>query len=662
MTVSSFRCEALDADIPDKSYDLPKRVHVARLYPVSAPNGSSIIVYGHENGLSLLWRGERPVKASRKERRRRGSHPKTDSPSSQAVISFESKSDEMSVSSAQSHLDEPILLNEQQTEYDSLQPHESVTEVLDLSLGTEVLHLAFPPLPSDLHESNLGSLPKLLLDRLLLVIGCADCSVRLVTIPLTPPSPNSKSKPGLENYLHGASTGYGIYREQVLTFDGGRAHREIPSGVSITLTMRSTATTQDTSMDDAAEQDTVRPVTNSSAQMESYDRDGVDGYENVWDILIASHSSDLSGLLVINRVPILVDGSSIDVDRAATNVPWRTLYLPSPAVCIQFNTSLYPASRHSQLLLADVKGVVRIFDCHADRGSWLINLYTESEIPTDGILGRKRILAAQWVLGGKAVVALLANAEWGIWDLEGSGPKAKHNSDLLQSATGLDLTKFAISGRIRTSTGAKPTVHNPTGSERTSRLAPMTPSTRKHRQEALFTGPAQGAEDPARGGLAVSAVNEGPNNRADDESLLLWYGNSILTIPSLLGHWQMKVRGSGNLLDNGIKSEVKQLNDVQLSGELWNSASLIPQRPQSTQGTKGGSRSQNAILVAGESRLLIITTPLADPSVTIAPIPGTRAVADDQALLAKGELDVNGIDHMLDNMTGEHQATKFEGI
>lgn len=643
------------------SYDLPHRIYVALQYPVSAPNGSSVIVYGHEDGLSLLWRSGRLLRPTQRERSSHVPPSKTNRASSQEVISLESDFDEASANCAQSHLDE-LIIGDQEIEHDPLQPYEQVTQMLNVPLGTSVLHLAFPHLRPDLHKGNLGSLPKMLLDRLVLVIGCTDCSVRLITIPLTPPAAESKSTLGRRTSILGNYAGSGVFREQMLTFDGGRGHRAIPGGVSITLTMRSTGTKQDTSMNDLADQDAMLPDTNSSTQMGSYSREEMHEQGSMWDLLVASHSSELSGLLVINRVPVLLDGSGIDMEHSSINVPWRTQYLPLPAISIQFNTSLYPSSRHSQLLLADVKGVVRIYDCQADpkadRGAWLINLYTQSGAPTDGILRRKRVLAAQWVLGGKAVAVLLANGDWGIWDLEGSGPRAKGNSDLWQSDTTVDLTKFAISSRIGISSSAKESVKSTAGSERTSRLVPMTPGTRKARQETLFTGPAPEAEGPVRGGLAATAGAEGLSNRADDESLLLWYGESILTIPSLLSHWQMKIKGSGKLLGNDVESEAKQFNNIQLGDQLWNNVSLISQRRASTHGTVSGSGNQKSVLIAGEYRLVIITTPLGEPSVSITPKPPTRAAANDQASLARGELDVNGINDMLDSMANGHQTRR----
>ena len=43
-------------------YELSHRIHDTKVYPVKAPNGSTIILYGHETGVGILWRGGRPLK------------------------------------------------------------------------------------------------------------------------------------------------------------------------------------------------------------------------------------------------------------------------------------------------------------------------------------------------------------------------------------------------------------------------------------------------------------------------------------------------------------------------------------------------------------------------------------------------------------------------
>src|SRR5690606_37179031 len=42
------------------------RVHDVKVHPVLSPQGATIIIYGHENGVSLLWRGGRRFKQKAK--------------------------------------------------------------------------------------------------------------------------------------------------------------------------------------------------------------------------------------------------------------------------------------------------------------------------------------------------------------------------------------------------------------------------------------------------------------------------------------------------------------------------------------------------------------------------------------------------------------------
>ena len=453
-------------------------------------------------------------------------------------------------------------------------------------------------------------------------------------IPLTPPSTRSKSRIELQKQVLGASTKQDFYHAQMLFLSSGSGHRSYPRGVSMTLAARSTAE--------------VKRV------------DGPDNGQKMWDLLIASHSADLSGLLLIHRIAILADGSSLDTEGSGSIEPWRKQSLASPARAISFNTSIYPAPRHSQLLVAEAKGPVRIFDClskpGADHGSWLLSLY-----PPCGSLGtnarrRKDLLTAQWVLGGKAIAVLLDDGEWGVWEIEDSRPKTKEITDGWQALPGMSFFNFSIGGWIGSSFAEKEASKS-SNAEIRSQLAPMTPATRKIRQESLFTGPAIKVSSPVRGGIAVCSVSDNIKSRKDDETLLLWHGNSITKIPSLLTYWLNKVRGSGNLFGNGAQGQPKELNDVHLGGELRNDVSLIPPIPGVDINTKPCG--QSSILTVGEHRITIITTPLLEPSSTLAPVTSSlkvRSPAADQAMLERGRLDVEGIDTFLANMSNGHQS------
>ena len=49
-----------EADVD--SYETPHRIHDIAVYPFSSPNGSNIVIYGHDNGVRIIWRGGRPFR------------------------------------------------------------------------------------------------------------------------------------------------------------------------------------------------------------------------------------------------------------------------------------------------------------------------------------------------------------------------------------------------------------------------------------------------------------------------------------------------------------------------------------------------------------------------------------------------------------------------
>ncbi|EDN03408.1 predicted protein [Histoplasma mississippiense (nom. inval.)] len=57
-------------------------------------------------------------------------------------------------------------------------------------------------------------------------------------------------------------------------------------------------------------------------------------------------------------------------------------------------------------------------------GAWLITLSPEFCRNPVGIPQRKTVVDAAWVLGGKAIMVLLSDGSWGIWDPEGAGPRS----------------------------------------------------------------------------------------------------------------------------------------------------------------------------------------------------------------------------------------------
>lgn len=535
------------------------------------------------------------------------------------------------------------LFDDEEEEYDPSEPYSPIVQTLDLTLGVEVLCLAFPHLPATLQKTSLDSLPAFMSYKLLCALTCSDFTTRVLTVPLMPPSPQSKARPEIRNAVSHLDAREGPFGEQMFTFTGDPGHRSIPRGVSMTLTASKLEDEEDDDMEDDEQTERLSAPSRTASRSRSRSRLGRD---DSWDLLVASHSSDLSGLLLIYRVPLMADGFRISPEHQN---PWRIHNLASPAITVEFNTALYPAARHSLLLVAEAKGNVRILDSvpgsRAVQGLWLVSLHSEIEISQDSMIRRRPILDAKWVLGGKCVLVLLADGKYGLWDIENAGPKSTNIVNAPRP-----LTTFALDGWVSNSLKSKPMMRSSAAkNENKTKFAPMTPSTRKMKQEALFAGPVSVAqvEGPARGGLFVCAVRESSNSRADDESVLFWHENNTMIIPSLLTHWQNKVRQAGNLFGTGAKGEPLLIDNIQLGGEYCNEVGLFLRSKE----PEKEFISQAEILVTGEHRLLIITAPLAEPAPPLEPSPPPMSSSVDQQLLARGELDVHGMDRILAEMS-----------
>lgn len=631
------------------SYDLPHRVHTSKSYPLSSPNGSTIFVYGHEQGLRVVWKGGRPFKCQPIAAE---SKPNSNGANVDAIMILDSDEEAPVNSEQPPHQDNPIF-EEEDGEFDVSEPYERVIQTLDLPLGVEVLHLAFPHLPADAQRSGLESLPILFSQKLVLAVACSDFSVRVILIPLLPPSPQDKNKPESRDMASnlGAGRQKGVFGEQMILLSSGTTHRSIPKGVSVSMTSTPPEDPEDIDMDedDASSKnpDSRRNVSRSASRTRSTSR----LRDHQWDLLIASHSADLSGLLLIHRIPILAGAAGLSPEM---HIPWRTQYLASPTVSVHFNSALYPATRHSQLLIAEARGVVRILDClpqsKAAEGSWRLSLYTDFETLPGSSSRRKPILDAQWVLGGKAILALLADGKWGVWDLENAGPKPTDGANPPRGKSIESLPRFALEGWIGDSLKSRTLLKSSsTKTEKGSKLAPMTPGSRKIRQQALFTESTPQPNGPMPGGLSVSPVQHASNSRADDEAVLAWHGRTIAVIPSLFIHWQNKVRGSGNLFGSGAKGEPTMINNVQLGGESCKKVSLMPSHH--LPGSAKDEATHQEILVTGDRRLVIVTSPIAEPQKPFSPPSPLLSSTTDQQLLTRGDLDVNGMDRILAGMS-----------
>ncbi|KAL8700066.1 MAG: hypothetical protein Q9224_001133 [Gallowayella concinna] len=611
------------------SYDnVPGRVHCAKPYPLRAPNGSTVLFLGHESGLRMLWRGGRSPR----------------NPSENDDVN----PDESILLNGDDENDQDAHLESDEGECDPSLPFEPIVRCLDLPFGVAVLQVAFPQFSTDPLQRHSGAHPPLYSARLVAVVVCSDASVRLVTLPFTPPTRLHRRKAAANGKPRALDERVGPYGEQVQTVTGGNDHQVVPKSISLTLVLSSAREESDLEMD----REDVQLTRDGSAgrrrpgsQVRGQSRSS-QGDESL-DILVASSSSNL---LLIHRTPLTADGANLDLKRAADyTVPWSIQHLPSPAASIQFNPSPPQDENNSTLLVAEAKGPVRIFNCLSTKSvrqcTWLVSLLPGFQSSRGGRGAGKGVLDAQWVQSGKAILVLLADGDWGVWDLRDPKKNASSRAQAPQALMLGSFSTFAISGSINAGSRLSNVgTHEPKLGDggKAGKLAPTTPGTRRIRHDKLFSGPSKQVEDPVRGGISIVSSQD---FKADDESVLLWHNDTITVIPSLRTYWKNKVKGSGNLFGSGAKGQATSIDSVSMRGEQRKDVSLFPaDRPVIDRNYSD----DHSVLILGESLFVIVTDSLGKSEMTQS---GPMKPPFDQKMLERGDLTLEGMDRVLERMT-----------
>ncbi|KAL4866638.1 hypothetical protein BDV12DRAFT_172591 [Aspergillus spectabilis] len=615
------------------SYQLPHRVYAAQGYPITAPNGSSIIVYGYEDGLKFIWRGGRPFSKQKPQAPKQDKPQRPSRNNDDAIMIIDSDDESVADTRKDEEPETGYQFEEEDSEVDPACPYEIVLRQVDIPLGSRVIELAVPRVLPETARSSLDIFPEVLNNLIIVSAVCADYSTRVVTLPLAPPHPTQTDTAAL-----------GI---QSFSISGGVSHQEVPRGVSFTLTNQESDPQQDSR----------------------------------WDLLVATHSAESSGLLVIHRIPIAEDRKARNVEYriCAEELESKRRYLPAPAQNIAFNPSSYPAARHSTLLVSFHAGCVKVYSCFSTKpskstrraagtqsdfetsepeGKWLISLYPgfESNAPR-----RKSITNAEWVLGGRAIMALMADGEWGVWDLEGAGPgTAKgplQRQSSVQGVSGGALTAFSVSGRILSLPSGRKSESGGPAVEQRPKFAPMTPSTKRLREDTLLKGSAVGTSSSSLcGGISVYQTNSS-QDALPDESILIQHGDQSAVIPSLLTLWRSAVRATGTL-DASNRCRVTHIQDIALMGEPLHAISHIPAASRQSRGSDGSFD----IIVTAEHRILILAPKLTEPEAASVPrtsVTGTPNVEADQLRLRRGELDVDGMDRLLGGMANSSRSLRM---
>lgn len=522
----------------------------------------------------------------------------------------------------------------EESEIDPAHPFESIIRHVDVPLGSTVLDLAVPHILPDTARSSLDPFPPILNKSIIVAAVCADFSTRVVALPLVPPHPDQIDP----------ST-WGI---QTISINGLVSHQDIPRGVSLTFTCQ------------------VGGDIEGNANKEQ------------WDLLVATHSAEASGLLLVYRIPVL---ESTDKEGKYSLLndyiePFQRCYLPTPAKKIAFNPSPYPSVRHSTLLVAFDNACVKIYSCFSTKpskasrmntgskgrietgdleGKWLITLYPGFTQSPSGMASRKSIVDSEWVLGGRAVMALLADGEWGVWDIEGEGPGSVkgplERQSSVQGVTGGALTAFSVSGRILNSFPA-----NRSSVEPRPKFAPMTPSTKRLREDTLFreASPGDSSSMSLCGEISVFQTNSS-RDPLPDESILFRHDAQSAVIPSLLSLWRNAVRTTGTI-DSSNRCRVSTIQDVDFLGERFRSIGHLPAASRHSQET---NRRAFDILVTAEHRIILLAPRLTGMETNAnlaAPVMTENTSMDtDQLRLRRGELDVGGMDRLLSGMASGHR-------
>jgi hypothetical protein len=550
----------------------------------------------------IVWRGGRAFKASTQAST--GTNNKTNG-AKDAVISLDDSDDEGPA--AKAFEDKPEF-EEEEEELDPSKPYPPILQTLDLRLGSDVLHLALLPAPALRAEGSSWRGLDPVKKKIVFTAACADNSLRLVTLPLTPPSPESKARPKFRDTFTDAYPGNGAWGETVVILGG---HQKPSNGVAMTT---------------------------------DFGKNRQDSGSAETQIIVASHSREVTGLLLLYRISVK--------SPEPLAQPFQKIFLAEPARSISFNPFL-SAQRSGHLLIADTTGVCRIYDYNnltkspeegsgtsaLEQGSFLLSLYTgfqntkDQNPPHIGAhagFGRKIIVDAQWVSSGAAILVLLSDGEWGLWDIEGVGP----NKD--STIRGGSKSEYSLTGYIDTAPKSQSSRPPQISS---SRFAPMTPSTRK----SIEPFSTRGSSGPARGQISVVEIAAASPTNPSEESIVFWLGDTYSTIPSLAKYWAANARqganGSGNLFNSPAGSRMLRLEGIDLQGERCSGIEQIPKSESSAP----------EILVLGEHRFAILTTGKQAKELKPRQPVEQRLVLKEKSA-NKGELDVVGIDQALSRM------------
>ena len=552
--------------LTDCSYNVSRHVNDVQAYPIPSPQGASILLYGHENGVTVLWRGGRRFKPSAKKP---DSSRNQNGASDDTVMILDSDEDDqppVKSKTPQRFEDKP----EFEDDYEQ-STHPEIVQTLDLTLGTSVLHVAVMPA-----TSGASGTEGILSERMVFAVSCVTNDVYLVTLPLTPPSPASKARAELQTGLLAGQAGSGAWGESLVLLGG---QKKASDGLAISPA-----------------------ASKSSGAAPS-------------KAIVAACSRQAAGALLLWDVPL---DPKQKPDRAVE--PFQSEFLPHPLTSISFNPS-----KKTQLLAVSPYQAVRVYDYAVSslppdpettspfpaQGSWLLSLYQPFARPS---ASRKPILGATWISHGGAIFVILADGMWGIWDIDGtrsSSLGAAMSNKLKSGVKGAALTTFSVSGYVE-GTSSLRSIAKQQKEIHTGEFAPMTPHTRRQATATLTSASSPDRLSSVRGGVRASILP--PRDKTlQAESLVLWVGGleHVCVIPDVGSFWDSQIRKvdtSGALLfSSGQPSRMIKISDLAtgLLGERCCGVAVLVDRSQN--GAAKHDRLPVDVMVQGESRVVLVT-------------------------------------------------------
>lgn len=543
-------------------------------YPVQSPQGATVLIHGHENGVTLVWRGGRFFKPQNKEEH---AAEKQNGSADDAVMIIDLDDDDEPPAKPQA-----AAVFEDKPQFEDAaekSPYPEIVQTLDLELGTSVLHVAVMPMaPCTSAEAAAGDTP-LLAQRMVFAVSCITNDVYVISLPLTPPSPESKARPELRENLMSGKAGTGAWGESLVLLGGQTRHSD---GLAMSL---------------------LKPKPSEPHGKHAR-------------AVVAACSRQASGALLLWDVPLDPESKP-----ARALEPFQTEFLPSPLTRIAFNPT-----HTTQLLAVSAYHATRVYDFATtslppdpdavgpfpSQGSWLLSLYQPFARPSTA---RKPILDAVWISHGRAVFVLLADGMWGIWDVDGvspSSPAAVMSSKLKSGVRGAAITTFSVSGYVEGTGSLRSAAAQPSESQ-AGEFAPMTPHTRRQATASLGSTTSLERLSAVRGGIHVASLPL--SGRAlQDESLVLWVGGQehVCVVPAVSRFWDSQLRrGSGggvNLFSGAQPTRMVKLLDLStgLLGERCCGVGLIADPSRSINDAESDGGLLVDVLVQGETRVVVV--------------------------------------------------------